>query len=72
MRSKGRSVRDISRDLGVSKNSASIWTRDIILSVDQLEKLRKSMLKGGELGRTKGALVQKKRRFLLILRLVCN
>ena len=55
MRSEGQSVRHISKKLKVSKSTASIWTRDIILSVDQLEKLRKSRLKGGELGRVKGA-----------------
>ncbi len=70
LREKGVSVRDISKELHVSKGSASIWTRDIILSIDQLEKLRKNMLKGGELGRVKGALVQKNRRLATIDR--CN
>src|SRR5258706_2756189 len=66
MREKGKSVRDISKELHVSKSTASIWTRDIILSVEQLERLRKSMLRGGELGRVKGALIQKQRRLAII------
>lgn len=70
MRTKGRSIRDISKALGIAKNTASIWSRDIILSVEQLEKLKKSMLRGGELGRVKGAIVQKKRRLELINK--CN
>ncbi len=70
MRSKGESVRDISRNLDVSKSTASIWTRDIILSIEQLEKLRNNSLKGGELGRIKSALIQKQRRLALIEK--CN
>ncbi len=62
LRKRGISVGKIAKHLGVSKSSASYWTRDIILSVGQLEKLRKSMLKGAELGRFKGSQVQKQRR----------
>lgn len=62
MRSKGESVKVIAKKLGVSKGTASLWVRDIIMSVEQLERLRKRKIKGGELGRLKGALMQKKRR----------
>ncbi len=62
LRKRGISVVKIASFLKVSKSSVSLWTRDIILSVEQLEKLRKSMLKGAELGRVKSALLQKKRR----------
>jgi len=62
LRKRGVSVKKIANYLGVSKSSASYWTRDIILSVKQLENLRKSMLKGAELGRFRSALIQKKRR----------
>lgn len=64
LRKRGISVAKIASYLGISKNSASRWTRDIILSVEQLEKLRKSMLKGAELGRVKSAMIQKKRRLM--------
>lgn len=66
LRSKGISVRKIAQELKISKDSASRWTRDIILTVEQLENLTQSKLKGGELGRLKGALIQKKRRLKLI------
>ena len=66
LRRKGISVKKIAEYLKVSKSSASIWTRDIILTVEQLEKLRNAMLHGSELGRIKGALVQKERRLKFI------
>jgi len=66
LRRKGISVKGIAEYLGVSKSTASIWVRDIILTVEQLEKLRNIMLRGSELGRTKGALVQKERRLKFI------
>ncbi len=62
MRSRGESVKVIAKKLRVSKSTASLWVRDIILTVDQLEKLIKRKIVGGELGRTRGAFVQKKRR----------
>lgn len=66
LRRQGISVKKISKDLGVSKGTASIWVRDIILSVEQLQALKKSMIIGGELGRLKGSLMQKERRLKLI------
>lgn len=66
MRYEGKSVLEIARKLRVSKSSVSYWTRDIILSERQLEKLRKNSLKGAERGRFRGALAQKKRRLRLI------
>lgn len=66
LRAKGESVKDIAKKLGVSKSSVSLWVRDIILSVEQLEKLRQKSIKGGELGRLKGSLSQKFRRLELI------
>ncbi len=65
LRRKGESVKDISKIVGVSKSTASMWVRDIILSVEQLEKLNQKMLKGSELGRTRGAFIQKERRMKL-------
>jgi transcriptional regulator with XRE-family HTH domain len=59
LREQGQSVRDIATKLGVAKSSASLWTRHIILSVEQLENLTKNSLRGGALGRIRGALSQK-------------
>ena len=66
LRKRGISVKKIAQYLGVSKSTTSHWVRDIILSVEQLENLKRSMLKGGELGRTKSAMLQKEKRLLLI------
>src|SRR5258708_11153317 len=66
LRETGVSVRDISKKLGISKSTVSIWVRDIILSIEQLETLRKSQIKGGERGRIIGSLMQKHRRLDLI------
>lgn len=57
LREKGESVNKIAEKLGVSKSTASYWVRDIILSLNQLEKLRSNSLKGAERGRLKGSLV---------------
>lgn len=62
MRSRGESVKVIAKTLGVTKSTASRWVRDIILTVDQLEKLMNRKITGGELGRARGAFMQKKRR----------
>ena len=62
LRRRGISVGKIANYLKISKSSASYWTRDIILNVEQLEQLRRSMLKGAELGRFKGSQIQKQRR----------
>ena len=51
LRSKGGSIRDIAKKLGVVRSTVSLWTRHIILSVAQLEKLHHRRIKGGELGR---------------------
>ena len=66
LRKKGISVKKIARALGVSASTASYWTRDVILSVEQLENLRQSTIKGAELGRLRSALLQKKRRLKII------
>ena len=66
MRAEGESVKEIAKKVGVTKSTASLWVRDIILSVKQLEDLKKRSIKGGELGRLKGSLMQKNRRLDLI------
>ena len=39
LRSKGLSVKDIEKKLGISRSSASIWVRDISLTKEQINKL---------------------------------
>ena len=66
LRSRGESVRNIVRQLKVAKSTASLWTRHVILSIEQLERLRGNSFKGAERGRTIGALNQKRARLLRI------
>lgn len=66
LRSSGESVKKIAKKLGVAKSTASLWVRDIILSVSQFENLTKRKLKGAELGRLRSALKQKERRLKLV------
>jgi transcriptional regulator with XRE-family HTH domain len=66
LRKKGISVNEIAKKLNISKSTASAWVRDIILTVEQLEKLRKSSIKGAELGRLRSAFLQKEKRLRLI------
>lgn len=62
LRRQGISVKYIAEELHITKSSVSLWVRDIILSIEQLEALRKSSLQGAERGRLKSALLQKERR----------
>lgn len=66
LRKIGVSVKSIAKQLYVAKSTASLWVRDIILSVEQLEQLRQQSIKGGERGRLLGALKQKNDRLLRI------
>lgn len=62
LRKNGESVRNIAKKLKVSKSTVSLWTRHIVLSVQQVEELKKRVLIGSELGRLRGSLVQKEAR----------
>lgn len=53
LRKKGESIREIAKQLSVSKGSASLWCRDIILSKSQVEKLLTRENVGGAIGRMK-------------------
>lgn len=66
LRKQGVSVRQITKLLNVSKSSASLWVRDIILTPEQLEKLSHHEIKGRERGRLLGALKQKQDRIARI------
>ncbi|MFH0930826.1 MAG: hypothetical protein V1890_02670 [Candidatus Zixiibacteriota bacterium] len=61
-RQKGKSIKDIAREIGVSKSTVSLWCRDVFLSKGQILKLREKMIKGGYEGRLKGARIQYERR----------
>ena len=54
LRQAGKSINDIARTLGVSKCSASLWCRTVLLAPEQLRQLRKnsaaSQSKARELG----------------------
>lgn len=66
LREEGASVKEISRTLGVAKSTASIWVRDIILTIEQLEILRNNAIIGAERGRLKSAFLQKEKRLKVI------
>ncbi len=66
LRKRGISVKKIEKILKISRGTASRWTRDIILSIEQLEHLRQSSIKGAALGRLRSAFLQKERRLKLI------
>ena len=66
MRAGGKSIKEISRLIKISKSSASIWCRDIVLTSEQIQHLHLRMVKGGYKGRLKGALLQKTRKELKI------
>lgn len=70
LRNRGLSYRDIQKQVKVSKDTLSRWCRDIILSPDQLEKLRQNKLKGAEKGRIIGAKRQQDRRIKETLELL--
>lgn len=66
MRKQGESVRDIATKLGISRSTASLWVRDIALTVEQVEFLQKRRLLSSERRRTIGVLRQKQARLALI------
>ncbi len=70
LRQQGKSIKEIAKFLGVSKGSISIWCRDIVLTVEQIESLQKRMsTKGSYDARLKGARTQHERRLQQIKRL---
>lgn len=55
LRSKGESVKEIAKKVGVAKSTVSLWCRDIVLTPVQIERLHKRMVTMGYAGRMKGA-----------------
>jgi transcriptional regulator with XRE-family HTH domain len=66
LREQGMSIKEIAKKIGVSKSSASIWCRDIVLTKAQVKRLHESMIKGSYAGRMKGARMQYERRLKVI------
>ena len=63
LRKQGKSIKEISKFLNVSKSSVSIWCRDIILTDDQARELQNRIrTKGSYEARVRGARVQHERR----------
>ena len=62
LRRKGMSIKTISEKLGVSKGTASVWCRDIILTQEQEKHLKEGMIKAGHKGRMLGAEMNRKKK----------
>lgn len=62
LRKRGISIREIAKNLEVSKGSVSLWCRDIELTQKQKNKLHKQMIRGGYEGRLLGSKIQKERK----------
>ena len=59
LRKKGLSMKEIAHKLHVAKSSVSLWTQDIVLTSEQLFKLKLQNIQGGATGRLLGVLKQK-------------
>ena len=62
LRKKGLSYNEIQKKVSVSKDTLSRWCRDIILTPNQMERLKNRKLNGAERGRIIGAKRQQQER----------
>lgn len=62
LRRKGKSIKDIARQVGVSRSSVSVWVREVKLSQAQRALLHEKKVEGGHVGRMKGAERNKQQR----------
>jgi hypothetical protein len=62
LRKLGTSIKDIARVIKISRSSASVWCRDVVLTPRQKNLLLKKQIQSGQIGRLKGALVNKQKR----------
>ncbi|OGM09112.1 hypothetical protein A2Z67_05895 [Candidatus Woesebacteria bacterium RBG_13_36_22] len=62
LRNRGLSYSEIQETVKVSKDTLSRWCRDVLLSLEQIERLQKRKLQGAERGRVIGAKRQQERR----------
>lgn len=67
LRRKGESIKDIARELGVSRGSVSLWCQDIILTKSQKNKLKQKQIIAGAAGRAVGAEANKQKRLQRII-----
>lgn len=54
LRKKGESVKQIAKQLNVSRGTVSVWCSDISLTLKQQDLLRTRMIQGGHVGRMRG------------------
>lgn len=66
LRKRGKSINYIAAALAVSKGTASIWCRDVVLTVRQRYRLNQSMVRKTSRGRLMGALTNKQKRLTAI------
>jgi|SRR3989344_1758059 len=62
LRRAGQSIRSIAMHLGVSKSSASVWCRDLLLTRAQKLRLMRNAIRAGHRGRMMGAQVNKEKK----------
>ncbi len=62
LRRQGWSIKDIARELNISRGSASVWCQGIKLTSSQKEKLKAKQVAAGFAGRQKGAEMNRKKR----------
>tara|TARA_B100000745_G_scaffold147734_1_gene96559 strand:- start:51 stop:731 length:681 start_codon:yes stop_codon:yes gene_type:complete len=68
LRCSGKSIKEIAERLGVAKSTVSLWCRDLQLTKQQEEYLKKRMYEAGHAGRMAGAKAmrqQKKERMMV-------
>ena len=62
LRKQGLSIKAIAKSLGISKSTASIWCRNVLLTEAQKTLLFKNAVRAGLLGRLKGAEMNRKKK----------
>lgn len=62
LRCEGFSLNYIAEKVGISKSTASLWCRDIVLTEDQILQLEQNAIKGSYAGRLKGAKANENKR----------
>lgn len=62
LRRNGKSIKEIARQVSVSKSTVSVWCNDITLSTKQIERLQQNIARGSYMGRMKGAKIQHERK----------
>ena len=66
LRRSGKSILEISRLVGISKSTSSLWCRDVELTPLQRNNLKEKMIRDGHAGRLKGAQVNRDKRIMAL------